>query len=557
MLDILKPSLVPVAQYLRMSREHQRYSIRNQARAISAYAAQHGFDVVKTYTDPGESGLTLRQRPGLQSLLADVVRPTRTFERVLVLDVSRWGRFQNLDESGHYEFICFEAGAPVIYCAEPFENDGTPVMNLLKQIKRLQAAEFSRELSSKVINGQLLQAKIGHKIGGPRRYGFDRMLVDQNERPIQILRRGETKALNSHRVVYVRGSDQEAQTIKDIFRWYTRDCLCLTEIARRLNDLQVPAGDREAWSANMVRRILSDELVLGIYVFNRTTQRLKSKSRKNPPDEIIKTKMTEPIISRVQFSSAAERLRIRRRKVPKEENLAAVARLLKSKGYLSMRLIDQCPYTPCSTVLCRQFGSIFEVYRQVGYNPQGRWCPQGGRMPASRQQILAELRNLHDRIGYLNEHIINECPDVPSCSVLQRHFGKLTEAYRLAGIPYGRTELQRMGHERWKAKRAGETPRETITRRWPELASRFSDDDLHECLRRLQKEHGYVTAQIIRDDELSPTPLLFATRFGSLLNAYASAGLENRRSKIWSRAATAQHAARRAQREDAKVNRSS
>src|SRR3546814_20064464 len=67
---------------------------------------------------------------------------------------------------------------------------------------------------------------------------------------------------------------------------------------------------------------------------------------------------------------------------------------------------------------------------------------------------------------------------------------------------------------------------ETIARRWPELASRFSDDDLLECLRRLQKEHGYVTAQIIRDDELSPTPQLFTTRFGSLLNAYASHGLE-------------------------------
>src|SRR3546814_2668692 len=72
-----------------------------------------------------------------------------------------------------------------------------------------------------------------------------------------------------------------AQTIKDIFRWYCRDCLCLTEIARQLNDLQVPAGDREAWSANMVRRILSDELVLGIYVFNRTTQRLKSRSEEH------------------------------------------------------------------------------------------------------------------------------------------------------------------------------------------------------------------------------------------------------------------------------------
>ena len=135
--------LVPVAQYLRMSREHQRYSIRNQARAISAYAQNHGLNIVKTYTDPGTSGLTLRERPGLQTLLAEVIKPTRMFEHVLVLDVSRWGRFQNLDQSGHYEFICFEAGASVIYCAEKFENDGTPVMALLKQIKRLQAAEYT------------------------------------------------------------------------------------------------------------------------------------------------------------------------------------------------------------------------------------------------------------------------------------------------------------------------------------------------------------------------------------------------------------------------------
>src|SRR4051812_9070176 len=110
--------LIPAAQYLRMSKDHQRYSIRNQARAISAYAAQNGFNIVKTYTDPGESGLTLRERPGLQALLSDVIKPTRLFERVLVLDVSRWGRFQNLDQGGHYEFICFEAGVPVIYCAE-------------------------------------------------------------------------------------------------------------------------------------------------------------------------------------------------------------------------------------------------------------------------------------------------------------------------------------------------------------------------------------------------------------------------------------------------------
>jgi hypothetical protein len=32
---------------------------------------------------------------------------------------SRWGRFQDADESAHYEFLCKSAGIPVHYCAEP------------------------------------------------------------------------------------------------------------------------------------------------------------------------------------------------------------------------------------------------------------------------------------------------------------------------------------------------------------------------------------------------------------------------------------------------------
>lgn len=548
MSDNSEQLLIPAAQYLRMSREHQRYSIRNQARAISAYAAQHGFKIVKTYTDPGESGLTLRERPGLQSLLADVIKPTRIFKHVLVLDVSRWGRFQNLDQSGHYEFICFEAGVPVIYCSEMFENDGTPVMALLKQIKRLQAAEYSRELSGKVLQAQLLQAKIGHKLGGSRRFGFDRVLVDEHDRPIQKLERGQTKALNNQRVIYAIGSDEEVKVVCDIFTWYTRDRMSMQQIVRRLTELKIPAGDRATWTLSQVRRVLSNELVLGIYVFNRTTQPLKSKKRLNPPEALIKTKVTEPIISRVQFDIAARRLRIRRHNASPDENIAAVARLFRTKGYLTGKLIDECPYTQSQTVLLKQFGSILRVYELVGYKPQGWVRSRKGRPPATKDEILARLRELYERLGYLNEHVINGDPTVPSVSGLQLHFGKLTNAYRLAGLPFGRTELQRLGNERLKARREGMPPRHITTPRWPELASRFSEEDLLECLRRLHKQYGFVTAQIIREDDLSPTPALFAARFGSLLNAYAAAGIENRRFEIWSRAGKARAAARRANR---------
>jgi hypothetical protein len=41
----------PAAQYLRMSTEHQKYSIANQVDAISAYAAAHDLVIIRTYID--------------------------------------------------------------------------------------------------------------------------------------------------------------------------------------------------------------------------------------------------------------------------------------------------------------------------------------------------------------------------------------------------------------------------------------------------------------------------------------------------------------------------
>lgn len=159
---------IPAAQYLRMSTEHQQYSIRNQADAIQEYARGHGFAVVRTYEDSGRSGLILKRRAGLQQLLADVVSGKPDYAAVLVYDVSRWGRFQDADEAAHYEFLCKQAGIPVHYCAEPFANDTTVSSSILKALKRSMAAEFSRELGVKVYEGKKRLVHLGFRVGGKR-----------------------------------------------------------------------------------------------------------------------------------------------------------------------------------------------------------------------------------------------------------------------------------------------------------------------------------------------------------------------------------------------------
>src|SRR5436305_2590808 len=157
--------LLPAAQYLRMSTEHQQYSLLNQAEANKNYASSNHFEIVRTYTDAGRSGLRLKRRDGLKQLLNDVVTGMHSFKAILVYDVSRWGRFQDADEAAHYEFLCKQAGIPVHYCAEVFSNDGTIPNAIMKALKRAMAGEYSRELSVKVFQGQRRLAELGFRTG--------------------------------------------------------------------------------------------------------------------------------------------------------------------------------------------------------------------------------------------------------------------------------------------------------------------------------------------------------------------------------------------------------
>ena len=83
---------LPVAQYLRMSTEHQQYSTAHQSVAILQYAESHNMEIVRTYADHGKSGLGISTRLGLKQLLREALAPDVDFRAVLVYDVSRWGR---------------------------------------------------------------------------------------------------------------------------------------------------------------------------------------------------------------------------------------------------------------------------------------------------------------------------------------------------------------------------------------------------------------------------------------------------------------------------------
>ena len=224
--------LIPASQYIRMSSERQQYSLENQAAAISEYASSHGFIIIKTYSDAARSGVVLQHRPGLMRLLGDVVSADHEYQVVLVYDVSRWGRFQDTDESAHYEFLCKSAGVPVRYCAEPFENDGTLSSSVLKALKRSMAGEFSRELGVRVYEGKKILSQLGFSVGGRTPYGFRRKIVAEGNHRGRILEEGERKNVRSERLILVPGPAREVQCVRDIFKKVLQARMTPREIAR-------------------------------------------------------------------------------------------------------------------------------------------------------------------------------------------------------------------------------------------------------------------------------------------------------------------------------------
>lgn len=364
------PARLRAAQYVRMSTEHQQYSTENQSDKIREYAARRNLKLVRTYADEGKSGLRIDGRQALQQLISDVQSGKADFQIILVYDVSRWGRFQDADESAYYEYICRRAGIQVAYCAEQFENDGSPVSTIVKGVKRAMAGEYSRELSAKVFTGQCRLIELGFRQGGTAGYGLRRVLVDQTGAIKGQLSRGEHKSLQTDRVILKPGPHEEITIVNQIYSWLVNDGLFESEIADRLNSQGIRTELGHDWTRATVREVLSNEKYIGNNIYNRRSFKLKKLRVVNRPEIWIrKDGAFEGIVPPHLFYTAQGILRERAHRFTDEELIEKLRRLYQQHGYLSGLIIDEAEGVPSAAAYAHRFGGLIRAYSAVGFTP--------------------------------------------------------------------------------------------------------------------------------------------------------------------------------------------
>lgn len=436
------------ATYSRMSTDPQNYSIHHQRTRMESYAVERGIEIVSHYADDGKSGLRIKGRAGLLQLIEDVQTGQAAFGVILVHDITRWGRFQDVDESAYYEYVCRSHGIDVVYCAEQFQNDGSPLSSILKSLKRAMAAEYSRELSEKVFAAQCEFTALGFKQGGTAGYALRRATVGADGRAKKTLELGERKGALTDRVQFALGPENEVAVVRHIYRWYVTDGLGDTEIAARLNELSVPSETTRPWTAWMIRGILTNEKYLGNLVFNRRSFKLSRDIVHNPVGDWVRRDGLFPsLISRSLFERAVEIRRQRREGPTDDELLEMLRRVFRKYGRITSSLISNYPGIPNAKLFGIRFGSLLHAYTLAGVESKTSFDFVDTRR-AVRSMLLAtisKVRMLIDQAG--------------GTSRLVAHPGTLliNDAVTLR-IVVARARSDVSGHVRWKVPTTGNPP---------------------------------------------------------------------------------------------------
>lgn len=306
-----------VAIYLRLSKEDddlscssgaksESNSISNQRKLIYDFMKLHPeLELYDEYKDDGKSGSNF-DRAEFQRMMKDI--EAGKVNCVVVKDQSRFGR-DYIDVGKYKEKIFPKLGVRFITINEGYDSlSATSSDDLAFTINSFVYDFYIRDISTKIRTNLTAKKQNGEYAGAFVAYGY---VKDSNDKRKLVV-------------------DQfAADVVRDIFRWKIEG-LSPQNIAVRLNELGIPSpaeykklsgsnyktsfqtSSKAVWSHVSVRRILKNEIYLGVMIQGkRTTPNYKTKTVVTKAEsEWLRVEGThEAIISVRDFELVQELLR--------------------------------------------------------------------------------------------------------------------------------------------------------------------------------------------------------------------------------------------------------
>lgn len=268
-----QPTIAPDVDtigYVRVSTEQQagetNTSLPEQRRAIIARAAQLGrvLDPHAILEDAGISGATAEGRPAFMAMLAHCQahpRPSHAAGMVLVLNDSRFGRFDDSEEAGHWRYVMKKLGWIVRFAEGDDIEDGI-ARNVMRLIGASQATEYRTNLKRTARRAARATAAEGRwQNRAPIGY---RRLATRHDGSQRVLEDGQRKAADEIVRLTLGPADEQA-VIRFAFTAYRSGEYSI----QRLADLLLSRWPGKAWSRGVVNAILKNPVYTGDVVWCR------------------------------------------------------------------------------------------------------------------------------------------------------------------------------------------------------------------------------------------------------------------------------------------------
>lgn len=194
-----------------------------------------------------------------------------------------------------------------------------------------------------------------------------------------------------------RRPEQQVITVRRIFDEYIDAGNTMEQIAAKLN----ADGSRSAmgglWNVGKIRKILTNVMYAGTLVYNKTTSKLKTPTRRNPVDQWIRTAgAIDPLVDQAVFDRARAIMAQAALKFSPETMLRHLERLHREHGFLRPSLVSADEWAPSVPTYATHFRSLDAAYQQLFQAAAGE----------VRAQVEALLRQTVERVESYDDFLV-------------------------------------------------------------------------------------------------------------------------------------------------------
>ncbi len=336
-----------VAAYCRVSTDKtdQLNSLQMQKQFFSEFTQRNGHTLVQLYADEGISGTKIKNRKEFLRLMHDAKQGL--FEMVIVKDISRFAR-------NTVDFL---------QSIRALKALGIETTFLTANMTALGNSEFVL-----TIFGALAQEESANT---SKRVKFGKRLNAEKGR-VPNLAFGYDKVPGDYFCLHI--NEQEADVVRQIYRWYLEQGYGASKIAGLLNQRGLTTKRGCSWSQNAVCRILTNRLYCGQIVNGKQEVSdflTGSRIAKDPQDWIVTDRPELAIVTAQQYAQVQSILSQRRSSFKTQKTRHSNVHL-----FSTLLKCPLCGWSFRRTV--RTYQNTYVRWVCSGHNTKGTGCCSNG-----------------------------------------------------------------------------------------------------------------------------------------------------------------------------------